>query len=58
MPVCPQCGRENADDARFCSACGAELAIAPAPAAEERKVVTVLFADVTGSTAIGERLDA
>ena len=30
---------------------------ADAPAAETRKTVTVLFADVTGSTALGERLD-
>jgi len=58
MLVCARCGRENPDDARFCSACGAELAARPATVAEERKVVTVLFADVTGSTALGERLDA
>jgi class 3 adenylate cyclase/tetratricopeptide (TPR) repeat protein len=58
MLVCARCGRENPDDARFCSACGAELAARPAAVAEERKVVTVLFADVTGSTALGERLDA
>ena len=39
----------------FCNACGAELA---AQAAREvRKTVTVLFADVTGSTALGEQLD-
>jgi len=25
--------------------------------AEERKLVTILFADVTGSTALGEELD-
>ncbi|HSD81788.1 MAG TPA: adenylate/guanylate cyclase domain-containing protein, partial [Solirubrobacteraceae bacterium] len=39
-------------------ACGAELVPVPAAGAEERKVVTILFADVTGSTALGERLDA
>jgi class 3 adenylate cyclase/tetratricopeptide (TPR) repeat protein len=53
--ICSSCGRQNSDDARFCSACGAELAATPAH--EVRKVVTVLFADVTGSTALGERLD-
>ena len=58
MPACPNCGHENTAEARFCNNCGAALAQAPAPAAEERKVVTVLFADVTGSTALGERLDA
>ena len=58
MTVCERCGRENPDDARFCNGCGAELAQAPAAAAEELKIVTVLFADITGSTALGERLDA
>ncbi|MGB2875579.1 MAG: adenylate/guanylate cyclase domain-containing protein [Gaiellaceae bacterium] len=55
MLTCPSCGQENAPDARFCNACGAELAV---PYAQEvRKTVTVVFADVTGSTALGERLD-
>jgi class 3 adenylate cyclase/tetratricopeptide (TPR) repeat protein len=55
VATCTSCGEQNADTARFCNACGAELA---APAAREvRKTVTVLFADVTGSTALGERLD-
>jgi len=55
--ACPQCGRENADDARFCSACGAQFAAGTAPAREERKIVTVLFADLVGFTAKAERLD-
>jgi class 3 adenylate cyclase/tetratricopeptide (TPR) repeat protein len=55
--VCGQCGRENADDARFCSGCGAKLIAAPASAREERKIVTVLFADLVGFTAKAERLD-
>jgi class 3 adenylate cyclase/tetratricopeptide (TPR) repeat protein len=54
--TCPSCGRENAPEARFCSACGAALTGAPA-AAEVRKTVTVVFTDVTESTALGERLD-
>src|SRR5215475_2236231 len=54
MPACPSCGHENRASARFCEACGAPLA---APAGEQRKTVTVLFSDVTGSTALGERLD-
>ena len=57
MPTCGRCGRENPDDARFCNGCGAELLPAGAAAAEERKVVTVLFADITGSTKLGELLD-
>ena len=58
MVVCARCGRENPADARFCNACGTELEAARPATHEERKVVTVLFADVTGSTALGERLDA
>ena len=55
MHLCPTCGASNAERARFCSECGAALG---APASREaRKTVTVLFADVTGSTALGERLD-
>ena len=56
MPDCPSCGRANADDARFCSACGAALAVAE-PTREQRKVVTVLFCDLVGSTALGESTD-
>src|SRR3954452_14374377 len=56
MVTCPVCATENADVARFCMACGAALA-SPEPAREARKVVTVVFADVTGSTGLGERLD-
>jgi class 3 adenylate cyclase/tetratricopeptide (TPR) repeat protein len=53
--TCPACGRENSDGARFCSDCGARLD--GTVAREVRKTVTVVFADVTGSTALGERLD-
>jgi len=56
MAACAACGAENREGARFCDSCGAPLAVA-APAREHRKVVTVVFADVTGSTALGERLD-
>ncbi len=54
--ICASCGAENREGARFCDACGAALA-EPAPAREVRKVVTVLFCDVSGSTALGERID-
>jgi class 3 adenylate cyclase len=56
MKVCPACGRENPDDARFCAGCATPLQEA-APAREERKVVTVLFCDLVGSTAQAERMD-
>jgi class 3 adenylate cyclase/tetratricopeptide (TPR) repeat protein len=52
---CPSCGKQNPDGARFCNACGAELGARAVR--EVRKTVTVVFADVTGSTALGERLD-
>ena len=55
MAICPRCGKENELGARFCSACGAVL-VAEEPRAI-RKTVTVLFCDVSGSTALGERLD-
>jgi class 3 adenylate cyclase len=58
VPTCVSCERENPDASRFCNGCGAALEVPRAASAEERKVVTVLFADITGSTALGERLDA
>jgi len=54
---CPSCGFENVDGARFCSNCGARLEGGVAPVREERKVVSVVFADLVGSTARAERLD-
>jgi class 3 adenylate cyclase len=57
MRPCPECGSENSAEAQYCSACGAALGEVESNAAESRKTVTVLFADVTGSTALGERLD-
>src|SRR5216117_4593658 len=56
MLVCPNCGAENREGAKFCDSCGAVLADAAA-VREFRKRVTVLFCDVTGSTALGERID-
>ena len=55
MAVCASCGRESPDDFGFCPGCGA--ALTAVPTREVRKVVTVLFCDLTGSTAIGERTD-
>ncbi|MGH2529575.1 MAG: ATP-binding protein [Actinomycetota bacterium] len=56
-PMCPHCGAELPGAAvRFCPSCGQPVREAAA-AGQERKLVTVLFADVTGSTGLGERLD-
>jgi class 3 adenylate cyclase/tetratricopeptide (TPR) repeat protein len=55
--VCASCGHENGEDAKFCEECGFSFAAADARAKEQRKTVTVLFCDLTGSTALGETLD-
>jgi class 3 adenylate cyclase/tetratricopeptide (TPR) repeat protein len=57
VQACPSCGEENAEQARFCSACGSALQPEPARAGEERKVVSVLFVDLVGFTARSDRSD-
>jgi len=57
VQACPRCGYENAADARFCSGCGAPLEVPKTEAREERKVVSILFADLVGSTSLAEQLD-
>src|SRR6266702_5195011 len=57
MQVCAACGQENPDGFRLCGMCGAALVSAAAPPREERKVVTILFTDLVGSTARAEDLD-
>jgi class 3 adenylate cyclase/tetratricopeptide (TPR) repeat protein len=55
MPACSTCGFESERPFRFCPECGTEQ-IAALPH-EVRKTVTVLFCDLTGSTALGESID-
>jgi class 3 adenylate cyclase/tetratricopeptide (TPR) repeat protein len=57
VPICLACGSENPSEARFCMACASPLTPEEAPSREVRKTVTVVFADVAGSTPLGERLD-
>jgi class 3 adenylate cyclase/tetratricopeptide (TPR) repeat protein len=59
---CEACGTENPAVARFCMSCGNALAgggahPAPERPPEERRQVTVLFADLSGYTAVAERMD-
>ncbi|MBI3084786.1 MAG: AAA family ATPase [candidate division NC10 bacterium] len=66
--ACPSCGSLCPSDFAFCPKCGVRLAAVvpaeqPTRAAEggtaeaDRRPVTVLFADLSGFTALGERLD-
>jgi class 3 adenylate cyclase/tetratricopeptide (TPR) repeat protein len=55
MQACPRCARVIEGDFAFCPHCGAELA--PGAELEQRKTVTALFCDITGSTSLGESLD-
>ena len=55
MSGCTVCGFVNPEGMRFCGNCGAPLA--GPPRREERKLVTLLFADVVGSTRIATAVD-
>ena len=64
--VCPACGAANSADSKFCGECGATLASTTRAASEaafvpeaatERRLVSVLFADLVGFTTISETRD-
>ena len=60
---CPECQFEIPDDSKFCKECGCYLDCIPigektqSLMESERKHVTILFSDLSGYTAINERLD-
>ena len=54
--VCPRCGASSPAHARFCMSCGAPLDAAAAPV-EERRLVSILFADLVGFTARSDEAD-
>jgi class 3 adenylate cyclase/tetratricopeptide (TPR) repeat protein len=57
VTLCPNCGHENEPGANFCSTCATPLTEARPSGGTERKIVTVLFADLVGFTSRTEQLD-
>ncbi len=59
---CATCENELRPGARFCDGCGVAVDDAPTEVAPKvdgaRKVVTLVFADLAGSTSLQERMDA
>lgn len=53
---CPNCDAIVPVGARFCPSCGSAQQVAPSQP-EERRIVTVLFADLVGFTTLSEHLD-
>ena len=55
--LCPNCGNENPDGAKFCNECATALTASREERATERKVVSVLFCDLVGFTSRSEAAD-
>ncbi|TMK96581.1 MAG: zinc-ribbon domain-containing protein, partial [Actinobacteria bacterium] len=57
MRICPSCGEDNPERARFCLNCASPLPAGAAAGRQERKFAAALFADLVGSTSLAERED-
>jgi class 3 adenylate cyclase len=55
MDTCTSCGADLPEGARFCPACATPVAAEPDE--RERKLATIVFADLVGSTELGGALD-
>ena len=56
--ICGSCGAKNQPGYKFCGKCGCPLTAAPVKSAfEERRDITVVFADLVGFTSRAERMD-
>jgi class 3 adenylate cyclase/tetratricopeptide (TPR) repeat protein len=58
MRGCGECGESNPERARFCLACGQPLSAEPEVVPGLRRSISIIFADLVGSTVLGESLDA
>src|SRR5450755_4343816 len=58
MRGCAACGESNPARARFCLGCGQPLDDNPETVPELRRSISIIFADLVGSTVLGESLDA
>ena len=60
---CPNCYHQNSEDSKFCNECGhnfldtVDATEATLSKESERKHVTIMFSDMSGYTAMTERLD-
>lgn len=54
---CGACGGANPDGTRFCGHCGTPSGGADVTYADERRLITALFADISGFTTLADRLD-